>query len=456
MQNRLLPALARPSLINKLAHKTGWLRRKPKRLTPLVFSQALVACVSSGHCSLREIAIEIGLLTGRTISKQALAERFNAKGVDFLKQLVAEALRCTFGSLPVNGLDQLPGVERILIGDSSSIALDHSLADHFPGSTNNESGEKQAAHLKFQCTLDLLSGQWLQANLGPYLVPDQKTASDILDILQPGDLIIRDLGYATLDSFKAIGRTGAYYISRLPQTPVIRDRMGDRFDLQRLAGDCAKRQGNTFSVDILLGEEKRLPCRLVMIRVPKEVANERRRRIRATAKRKGRPEPTKAYLSLQNWSLYITNLSEEQAGNTQLFELYQLRWRVENIFKLCKSQTRLQKIARHKTNCHHAHMLVWAWVLLMVSISGCGVFRLLKPSPDEADPEVIAVSIFKSIERIIQWVAASLELAAAGDFAALMERLKLQQAYHDRYEKRLRISMPQRVAMALKLESGEF
>jgi hypothetical protein len=452
MQNRLPTALPQSSQINKIARETGWLTRKRKILSPTVFVKALLSCVSCGHRSLREIAIEIGLLTEGTISKQALSERFNSKGVKFLKQIVVESLRSSLRSLPTHRLDQLSKIKRILIGDSSSISMHSSLVEDFPGSTNN-SEEAKSAQLKFQFTFDLLSGQWLQADLGPYLIPDQAAAPDIFPtVLQPGDLIIRDLGYATLDSFDTIGEMGAFYISRLPHGATLLARSGECLDLYRLASDCAKRPGDTFSMDILLGAKKKLACRLVIIRVPKHVANERRRRLKATAKRKGRSEPKKAYLAQQDWSFYITNLSEAQAGNAQLFELYQLRWRVENIFRISKSQTGLVKIAGHKTNAHHVQMLLWAWMLLMISMGRYGVFRLLELPAGGADPEIITASIFKSIERIFQLIAPSIELAAAGDIITLLERLSAQQAYHDRYEKRSRISMPQRVARALQIE----
>jgi hypothetical protein len=452
MQNRLLPALRQPSQINKFARQSGWLVRKVKILSPIVFVEALISCVSSGCRSFREIAIEIGLLTGTTISKQALSERFNPRGVKFLKRIVTETLRKSVRSLPTHRLDHLPGVGRILIGDSSTVSLHCSLSSHFPGATNGK--DKQSAQLKFQFTFDLLSGQWLQTDLGPACIPDQAAAPDILDtVIQSGDLIIRDLGYATLDTFDAIVKMGAFFLSRLPYNMGMMDHHGGRLQLQDIARAHACRPGDTFSMNVLLGLEKQFACRLVIIRVPKTVGDERRRRLKATAKRKGRKTPTKAYLAQQDWSFFITNLDETQADNAQLHELYRLRWRVENIFRISKSQTGLLKIAGHKTNRHHAEMLLWAWMLLMISMSKLGIFRLLEPGAKGVAPEVVTTSIFKGIERIHQWIAPSIELAAAGDFATLMERLRAQQEYHDRYEKRARISMPQRVAMALQLQS---
>lgn len=453
MQNRLLPLLRRPSRIYTLARRSGWLARKPKVLSPAVFVSSLIASVSSGYCSLREIATEIGLLTGTTISKQALAERFNAKGVKFLRKVVTESLREAASSLRIPNLEHLAGVGRILVGDSSTISLHSSLFDCFPGATGGRG--LRVAQLKFQFTFELLSGRWLQADLGPYRVPDQASAADILGtVVRAGDLIIRDLGYAVIDVFTEIGKAGAYFLSRLAPGTTVMGADGTTLTLDEIARAHADIPGETFTRQVLLGAKKRFACRLVVIRVPEKIATERRRRIRATAKRKGRKEPSKAYLALQGWTFLITNLDEEQADNAQLQELYRLRWRVENLFKLSKSQTGLTGIARHRTNPFHVAMLLWAWMLMMISMGNMGVFRLLDPGAPGEPPEVVATSIFKGVDRILGWVAPGIELHAAGNFETLWERLQQQQDYHDRYEKRRRISIPQRATRALNLQSA--
>ena len=451
MQNLLPTALRQPSLIKKLARRTGWLARKGKALTPHVFATALLSCVSSGFYSLREIAVEVGLLTGGSISKQALSERFNARSVKFLKALVTTSLHEAARALPAHGLENLPGILRILVGDSSTLRLDPSLTELFPGATSRDG--VSSAQLKLQFTFELLTGRWLQAELGPYSIPDQAAAPDILGtVVRAGDLIIRDLGYAVLDVFEAIGKKGAYFHSRLNPSAVVMDPDGTRLDLCRLASSCSRNPGDTCSTKVLLGVKKRYACRLVIIRVPKKVANERRRRLKATARRKGRKQPAKGYLALQDWVFFITNMDTEQADDTQLYELYRLRWRVENLFKISKSLTHLKAIAGHRTNPYHLETLLWAWVLLMVGMGRMGVFRLLEEPAHGAPPEAITTSISKSLKRIYAWVAPMIQLAAAGDFATLMERLRAQQNYLDRYEKRSRVSMPDRVARALKLQ----
>ncbi len=89
MQNSTLPivTLGR-SLIEKIARKSGWLKRlcADTALTPSIFIQALIAAIACGQRSFRELAVEVGLLSGKTISKQGLSKRIDASAVDFVKQ----------------------------------------------------------------------------------------------------------------------------------------------------------------------------------------------------------------------------------------------------------------------------------------------------------------------------------------------------------------------------------
>jgi hypothetical protein len=445
VQNRLLPiAIGRP-ILERLARQTRWLQRKSRILTPAIFVQALVAAVSTGQRSLRELAIEIGLLTGETISKQSLSERINSNAVELLRRVTAETLKSVVGSTPEFAVGQIKRVGRILIGDSSILTLHRSLAEHFPGATN--STDKQSAQVRFQLTFDLLSGRWLQVSLDSYLRNDQEAALDVVQsILSKGDLIIRDLGYASTKCFRAIAEKGAFFLSRLHSAVRVLDVEGNALDLLKLARRNAPKPGDTFTTRVLVGAYDQFPCRLVIIRVPGEIGDQRRRRLKEEAKRKGRNYRS-AYLELQNWMIFVTNLDEDQATDSQLHQLYQMRWRIENIFKLSKSQTGLLKAAGHRTNRHHAEVLIWAWLLMMISLSRQGVFRLVEPGPQ--GNEILTASIFKSIGKILQWIPLSIELAHAGDIPTLLERLREQQRYHDRYECRRRISLPQRLQMAL-------
>lgn len=446
MQNSILPiALLRRSLIDKLARSSGWLRRAHpgKPLTPVVFVQALVASVATGARSLRELAVEVGLLTGGTISKQGLSKRIDKRAVKFLKLVAGEALRRAACKVPELA-GQIGGVRRILVGDSSTLALHPSLAEHFPGATNHT--DKTVAQIRLQLTFDLLGGRWLHAKIDPYRRNDKSAAYDIIRaVVRAGDLVVRDLGYASIGSFRAIAAKGAYFLSRLSPAVGVFEPGGKRVDVLALARTRAPRPGDSFTAAVELGAVARYACRLVVIKVPQKVGDERRRRLKDDAGRRGCKPHRKDYLALQDWSVFVTNLGADQASDAQLRELYALRWRIENIFKLAKSQSELLKVAGHRTNRHHAEALVWAWLLMMVALSTGGAFRLCGPG----GADIVETSIFKSVDRVIRWLALGIELAGAGDIPTLLRRLTTQQEYHDRYEKRNRISIPDRFRMAL-------
>ncbi|GAC1656018.1 MAG: hypothetical protein NVS4B8_30970 [Herpetosiphon sp.] len=87
---------------------------------------------------------------------------------------------------------------------------------------------------------------------------------------------------------------------------------------------------------MLVGKGGRVAARLLARRVPQEVADERRRRIRAAAKDKGRA-PAKAALALAAWNVLITNAPVDLLSLEEAMVVLRLRWQIELLFKLWKS-----------------------------------------------------------------------------------------------------------------------
>jgi hypothetical protein len=97
-----------------------------------------------------------------------------------------------------------------------------------------------------------------------------------------------------------------------------------------------------------VGQKERLRCRLIAVRVPQEVANLRRQRIREKARDHGR-EPSQEYLELQEWTIFITNCGEALLTWREVVVLYRARWQIELLFKLWKSHNRLAERETHAT-----------------------------------------------------------------------------------------------------------
>jgi len=91
---------------------------------------------------------------------------------------------------------------------------------------------------------------------------------------------------------------------------------------------------------VYLGAGERLAVRLIAARVPEAVVNERRRKARATAKKRGYT-PSQAHLTLLAWHLFITNVPSTVWTPMTICKAYSLRWQVELVFKSWKSDLHL-------------------------------------------------------------------------------------------------------------------
>ncbi len=91
-----------------------------------------------------------------------------------------------------------------------------------------------------------------------------------------------------------------------------------------------------FEMEVRLGNDQQLPCRLVAIPVPQKVADCRRQRVKANAQRKGRT-PSAEYLAALDWLLFVTNVPAAMLSIEQVALLYRVRWQIELVFKLWKS-----------------------------------------------------------------------------------------------------------------------
>ena len=94
----------------------------------------------------------------------------------------------------------------------------------------------------------------------------------------------------------------------------------------------------------LIGAQEKLPCRVIVTKLPPEVADRRRQKARETAQRKGRTLSPR-HLELLGWNIYITNVPASLLTLQQVLVMYSVRWQIELIFKVWKSQCALDRVA---------------------------------------------------------------------------------------------------------------
>jgi hypothetical protein len=224
----------------------------------------------------------------------------------------------------------------VLLHDSTTISLPTRYAEHFPGSTNHR---KTFSQLKIQVVCDLLRASVEQLSLSGFTRNDQSAAPDILTMVRPGDLIIRDLGYFVLSVFANIIACKAFFLSRYRYGTAVVDPTTQR---PIHLGKVLKKYG-CFDAQVWLGEKARVPVRLVAVAVPDAVANQRRRKLRQN--RDSNLNPGKEHFYLLGWNIFVTNVDSQVWPAKQLPIIYRLRWRIETLFKAWKSYLALTELS---------------------------------------------------------------------------------------------------------------
>jgi hypothetical protein len=353
---------------------------------------------------------------GFTLSKQAVAKRITENLVNFLRGLLAYSLSYTvqFKSEPIYK-NLSSKFNRILLHDSTSIQLNAKLADHFPGCKNQS--KKPIAILKIQAIYDLISESFCKFNLSPFTRNDQKAGSDIIDILKPGDLVIRDLGYFTLKNFNVINSHDAYFISRLKYgVAIFGSDTKTRLSLLNELSNHSK-----LDIDIVLGLNEKLPVRLIATPVSEQIASKRRR----NARRDCRSNPSKEHLALLGWNIFITNIPRFILTEDVIVKLYNCRWRIETIFKSWKSHFNITNVPNASVT--RVKSFIFAYLIFITLFQTYVFMEFYKRSIKEMGQQISLLKVTRFFKNQI-WAI----ILYAQNFHLIQDQL----VYHCKYESR--------------------
>lgn len=412
------------SAIDKLARFSGFQRRKPKKITASVFLHAFVHAVVSPACSILQIAIRAGLAADTTISRQGLWKRLGAGATEFLSSCLAGVLAGVPETTSA-ALACLPrGIARVLVVDSTLIALHSSLATCFPGASN-QSGLLQAS-LRIQAVLDLVTGRFINFQIGSFRDNDQKAASWSAGLVRAGDLILRDLGYFTLGSLRTITEKGAYFITRLRLDTTLFHSDGKKLDL---LAELRAVTGDLLEMPVLAGAEEKLQVRLVAVRLGLQEAVERRRK--AKADRDKRLKWSLRRAELLGWSITLDNLPAEVPAK-RIYPIYALRWRVEVVFKSWKSHLGMCRPLAGSMGLDQARAVICAAMIGAALVAAAhALIKERAASAESGQGGVSELSLLKTTP-VISMLLCGWLLPAADDPQLLWRQIE----YHCRYEKR--------------------
>lgn len=300
-----------------------------------------------------------------TISASGLSQRFTAECAQFMQAMMERLSRKLMRADPVD-IPLLRRFRAVIVEESSSITLPAALVQVWRGCGG--SGSASPSAVKLHTRWDVLSGQLQGPLLSDARLADTSSPFKTLALLR-GCLYLADVGYFDLEWLKAQAAMGVFWVMRLRCRTLLLTKNGNhRLELH---GMLPQQVGEVREYGVLVGAQARIPARLILVRVPKEVADQRRARLEEEAKDKGQPVSAEQW-HLAQWTIVITNVPCQRLSTLEAVRLMRVRWQIELLFTLWKEhgkidEWRSKKPMRILSEVYGklAAMIVQHWLILL-------------------------------------------------------------------------------------------
>lgn len=347
--------------LDSVARETGFKVRESK-LTPVMFLDAvLFKEADSAAISLEDHCIALKQRYDLDIRKQSLAERFNGSATLFMQELLRRQLSLQIAAdiRHENLNEQLRHFTSVKIKDSTRFQVPESLKEHYPGSTGAASGA--GVHIQFE--FDLLAGAGNVVTVTDALQQDVNDAIRTQAHIEPGSLIIRDLGYFSTSVLQEAHQRGAYYITRARHRMIYRHADTDKeINFNSVYNKMKKGNLSHMELPISIGDKK-IRNRLIIEMLPESEVEKRIAKAGKEARKKCR-QLSQEYKSRARLNLFITNVPDNWISTENVRTIYRLRWQIELRFKAWKSFYHIdaiKKMQRYRFECY-----LYATLLLLM------------------------------------------------------------------------------------------
>lgn len=279
-----------------------------------------------------EALAQTGAALGITISAQGLDQRMGKRAAECMRQVLDRAVQqlVQADKVPLAVWARFAGV---YVQDSTTVSLPANLAAVWPGCGGGHTPGDGAAALKIQVQWEVQTGQLSRVELQAGREADRASGQWLAD-LPAGALALADLGFFSLERMAAQAAAGSFWLTRVSAGTLLVDADGQTWSFSAW---LSTQTATEVDCPIRLGAEQQLPCRLLARRVTPAVAAERRRQLRAEARRRGQAVSPER-LKLADWTVFVTNVPAEWLSLEQAWVLARVRWQIELLFKLWKSQ----------------------------------------------------------------------------------------------------------------------
>ena len=375
----------------------------------------------SGPSALSRFAGSLGL----TLTKQTVDCHWTPRTADWLLALLRRAVQQVVQG-PSVSLAWMKPFTAVWVEDGSTICLPAALAKVWRGcggkAVSADKPDKSKAALKITVRWNLKDGELN----GPHLQAGrQHELRSVLcsQHMAKGSLWLADLGYWSLMYLSTLMKQGVYFCLRVKIGAVIWHEKQRTDVVSLIAGLDAQATQAEWTVNVGAAQLVK-QVRLLVKRVPEEVAHQRQERIRQYACKHNKPVNPVA-LDLAHWTIILTNVPAWMMSLEQAFVVMKVRWQIELLFKLWKQEALLDEWSSHKpwrilceVYAKLLAMVIQHWVMLLACeddphASWTGVAEIVR----EQVPTLVHgfrqhLSLSKALRLVIQSVRGGCSIVA--------------------------------------------
>lgn len=365
------------NLLDRLASQTKFIVRNTSGFSASGFLLSCLKAVGTGKASFRALARNLAQSEPKQLSRQAIHYRSNQFGVLFFRAIAGNLTERLMSNANIGCF------KRILLQDSTQLRMHPGNVSHYRAVSNNPGPTSGA---RFDYISELSSGGLLSIELTEGYTQDKSTGPRLLELVRPGDLVLRDMGYFDIKGFKAIESCAAHWISRLHGMATVTLPSGK--PLEKILQSNTR---DTIDIEGVMVTTKGHRCRLVAIRTPEPVAA-RRRAVKRHKRKLNKTNPNKRSLIREGWTIYLTNLPAVNWSSEKIHILYSQRWAIEIRFRALKSNTEMKRALNRKTNKHHLEILLLSALIQSLLCALQHQFMLCSKNPraGEVSLELVA------------------------------------------------------------------
>jgi hypothetical protein len=354
-----------PTALQEIAKKTNFVQRTSKYQGNELVALCVWLSQKVASTALTQLCSRLEASTGVLMSPEGLNQRFNSAAVAFLRAVFTSLMNQKLCATQSLSSDILSIFKRIRILDATVFQLPDSFSTDYQGS----GGSSNTAGVKIQLEYDLLSGRFLNVQLGPGKNNDKTYGTICLESVEAGHLCLRDLGYFDLRDLQAIHKLSAFYISRLKLNTRIYVKNPEpeyfkngtlkkqteyiQLDMAQIMKELGL--GETIEIsEAYIGQIQKLPTRVIIHRLTNDQTETRLKNQAVREKKKGVVMKEKSK-RLMGMNVYITNTPQKEVPRNDVHALYSLRWQIEVLFKTWKSFFEIDEcknIKKERLECH--------------------------------------------------------------------------------------------------------